>query len=726
MRLRINTLTSPIEQAADLIRYAWPLSRLGEALAALAEASSLSLPTAEIPNPPRRLFDSEFEAINRWVETAADQLGIEAEPLEILYRAVEQSVQSAGPALLPLPNQTEPSFLALLRRRRGAVTLLDPNRRQHTLKPNVVRAALCSTLEARLANEVDQVLAAAQIPPARRAKARAAIFAERLSSTSIGAGWRLRLPPGARPWSLAREAELPGALFAFTGAHLALTLLWLLTWWVLGQMVFQGYPDSGWLAAWVLLLISLLPFRLLQPWFAGLFSIKLGSLLKRRLLHGALRLEPEEIRHAGVGQHLARVVESEALEQFALEGGILSLMHTLDLLLALPLLVLGAGGWLHGFALIAWSGLLLGIGWRYFRQRHRWTEHRLQLTQDLIERMVGHRTRLAQESPERWHTGEDQRLERYLKQSVTLDRTTVVLKTLAARGWLILSLLALAPALISDQPSLGGLALGLGGALFAYQSFSFLAEGLMGVMDAAIAWKQVALLFHAAARPTLTGSAHFAVIPTSTVNPPSGAPPLVEADGLFFRYQARGEPILQGCQLRIAPGDHLLLEGPSGGGKSTFVSLLTGLRLPESGRLRLHGLDQQTLGTLGWRRRVAAAPQFHENYIFTETFAFNLLMGRRWPPKPADLQDALLICQELGLEELIDKMPAGLAQMVGETGWQLSQGERSRLYIARALLQNADLIILDESFAALDPETLRQCLRCVLNRASTLLVIAHP
>jgi ATP-binding cassette, subfamily B, bacterial len=67
-----------------------------------------------------------------------------------------------------------------------------------------------------------------------------------------------------------------------------------------------------------------------------------------------------------------------------------------------------------------------------------------------------------------------------------------------------------------------------------------------------------------------------------------------------------------------------------------------------------------------------------------------------------------------------------MLQMVGETGWQLSHGERSRLYIARALLQGADLVILDESFAALDPETLHRSLRCVLDRTPTLLVIAHP
>jgi ABC-type transport system involved in cytochrome bd biosynthesis fused ATPase/permease subunit len=71
-------------------------------------------------------------------------------------------------------------------------------------------------------------------------------------------------------------------------------------------------------------------------------------------------------------------------------------------------------------------------------------------------------------------------------------------------------------------------------------------------------------------------------------------------------------------------------------------------------------------------------------------------------------------------------MPAGLLQMVGEIGWQLSHGEQSRLFIARALLQGAEVIILDESFAALDPETLHQVQRCVLEHAATLLVIAHP
>lgn len=77
------------------------------------------------------------------------------------------------------------------------------------------------------------------------------------------------------------------------------------------------------------------------------------------------------------------------------------------------------------------------------------------------------------------------------------------------------------------------------------------------------------------------------------------------------------------------------------------------------------------------------------------------------------------MCEELGLDDVLKRMPAGMLQMVGETGWQLSHGEKSRLYIARALLQRAALINLDESFASLDPENLQRAMRCVLDRART-------
>ena len=184
--------------------------------------------------------------------------------------------------------------------------------------------------------------------------------------------------------------------------------------------------------------------------------------------------------------------------------------------------------------------------------------------------------------------------------------------------------------------------------------------------------------------------------------------------------------MLQAIDLAVSPGERLLLEGPSGGGKSTLTALLAGSRVPESGLLLLHGLDRETLGAETWRRRIVVAPQFHENHVLMGPFAFNVLMGSRWPPGQSDLDEAERTCRALGLGPLLDRMPGGMYQMVGETGWQLSHGEKSRMYIARALLQGADLTILDESFAALDPETLQRTLTYVLERTPTILVVAHP
>jgi ATP-binding cassette subfamily B protein len=233
-------------------------------------------------------------------------------------------------------------------------------------------------------------------------------------------------------------------------------------------------------------------------------------------------------------------------------------------------------------------------------------------------------------------------------------------------------------------------------------------------------------LFDAAARPLPSGFPEAGKTDINQSNE-SGIPaPLMQADNLAFSYRGRQVSALQHVSVEIRKGEYLLVNGPSGSGKSTLVSLLAGLRSPESGTILLGGLDRETLRSEGWRRRVATAPQFHENHVFTETFAFNLLMGRRWPPTTEDLAEAQAICEELGLGKLLQTMPAGLFQIVGETGWRLSHGERSRLYIARALLQGGDVVILDEGLAALDPENRSKALECVLKRAPTLILVAHP
>jgi ATP-binding cassette, subfamily B, bacterial len=96
-----------------------------------------------------------------------------------------------------------------------------------------------------------------------------------------------------------------------------------------------------------------------------------------------------------------------------------------------------------------------------------------------------------------------------------------------------------------------------------------------------------------------------------------------------------------------------------------------------------------------------------------------------WPPSTADLSEAHEVAGVLGLAPLIARMPSGLSTHLGETGWQLSQGERSRLFLARALLQGAPVLALDESLAALAPVTEAECLSALENRADALALVRH-
>ncbi len=704
-------------------RLAWPASRLGEAMEAIARKSGLSPHHVDTPNPPGSIFTGADQALGQWVETAATLFGFEAEPVETLYAEAERFIRDAGPALIRLPGAGEPSFLALLESQGRHVRVLAPDLSIRKLRPETLSHALTSALEAPLTESVARLLAKAGVARRRLARARAAMLRERLGQQRISGGWLLRLRPGASFWQQVRQAGLPRHLYRLIGLYTLQYVLGLLAWWILGRAALGDRLDKGWLVAWALLLLTAVPFRLMSTWSQGVFAIGAGSLLKQRLLYGALRLEPEEIRHEGAGQMLGRVIESSAVESLALSGGFLGLVAIIELVMAAVILAFGAGGMIHVLMLACWVMLAAFIGRWVLRSRRLWTDTRLAMTNDLIERMVGHRTRLAQESRATWHESEDQQTERYLEKSLAMDHAAIF-QAGVARGWLLLAVAGLIPAFVSGSGSPVSLAISLGGILLALRALMKLIASMTSLLSAVIAWQQVTPLFKAAARSEEAASR--SPLSGFAMGSADGQHTVMEAHDIVFRYRERGEPVLKGCNLEIRAGDRLLLRGSSGGGKSTFASLMTGLRTPESGLMLLGGLDYRTLGSAGWRQRVVCAPQFHENHVLTGTFAFNLLMGRGWPPTAKDFDEAEAICRELGLGNLLNRMPAGLLQMVGETGWQLSHGERSRLYMARAILQNADMVILDESFAALDPENLRQCLECVRQRANTLLVIAHP
>lgn len=684
---------------------AWPAERLPEALQLLASRSGLRPRAAALAVP-------RDGAAGAWIEGAAEWLGLEAEPADAGYADLEGMIRSAAPALVRLG---EGGYVLLLRRGRRAVSAIAPDLAVRRLSVEHLRRAMCAAVEAPVLPEVDELLRRASVSGRDREKARAGLLRQRLGQTRIGGCWLLRPTPHAPATALAARIGLWRRLSALAALHAAAHLLWLLSWWLLGWSVLEDRLDAGWLLAWALLRVTLIPVQLIVTWTGGCLAIEAGTLLRQRLLAGGLRLDPEVIRREGVGQLLGRVIESEAVEQLAASGGLPALLALVELAAAFVVLALGAGGALQAVLLAGWIAIGAALAARLVRARARWTDRRLDLAHEMVEKMVGHRTRLAQQPTEQRHEGEDDLLGHYLARSRAMDRAALLFGGLVPRGWLVLGTLGLAPAFVGSADA-GSLAVGVAGVLLAFQALHRMSEGILEISGALVSWRKIA---------PLLGATEPAPRTAPLGDGGEAGPAVLEARSLAFGHARRERPVLRSCDLRVAPGDRVLLTGPSGAGKSTLASILAGLRTPRSGLLLLSGLDPSAFPGDAWRRRVVLVPQFHENHVLAGTLAFNLLLGRSWPPAPQDLADAEATCRGLGLQPLLDRMPAGLQQTVGETGWQLSHGERTRLYLARALLQRPDVVLLDESFAAIDPLTLEGVVRFVAERAPALVVMEH-
>lgn len=547
----------------------------------------------------------------------------------------------------------------------------------------------------------------------------------RVAAVSAGVlDYVARLPRASEiPAAPADGAALPRApllrwLVSLAATHALQTALFLGSFACIGYGALSGRLDLGWLTAWALALASTIPVQAYATWLEGRLVTGVGVALKTRLLLGALALDPEALRRKGVARLLSEALESNAIDEVGASGGIATLLASLDLIFALTVSLHAAASLLACVVLLLWS-VVAGVGIAYsVRCQYHWSLQRLGLTRALVEKMSAHRTRLAQAREADRHAGDDAALAAYLESSATMDRQATRIAALLSSGYVIVGFATLAPSFVTGSASLSVLAVSVGAILFAADAFTRLSLGFNRTAGAWIAWRLLRpVLAAAVSGPSKAPAAHLAS--------PTTAAPLVAGD-LRFAHAAHPVAVLQGCDLVVAPGDQILLEGASGAGKSTLAALLAGLRPATGGYVLSGGLDRQTLGEVEWRRRVALVPQYHDNHIFAGPLLFNLLLARGLPHTAADIRDAAQICNELGLGPLLERMPSGLNQFVGDTGWRLSQGERSRIFLARALLQRSGIVILDETLAALDPENLHQCLQTVTRRAPTLVVIAHP
>ena len=194
----------------------------------------------------------------------------------------------------------------------------------------------------------------------------------------------------------------------------------------------------------------------------------------------------------------------------------------------------------------------------------------------------------------------------------------------------------------------------------------------------------------------------------------------IEFENVTFGYDP-AQPILKGLNLHVRAGERVALIGASGAGKSTLIGLLTRTHDPQQGRVSLDGHDVRTL-TLPSLRRAAAVMQ-QDTFLFHDTVLENVRYAR--PEATAqEVQDALRVASATAF---VDELPQGLDTVVGERGVKLSGGQRQRLAIARVLLAQPAVLLLDEPTSAVDAESEASIVEALerLMHGRTALIVTH-
>lgn len=195
----------------------------------------------------------------------------------------------------------------------------------------------------------------------------------------------------------------------------------------------------------------------------------------------------------------------------------------------------------------------------------------------------------------------------------------------------------------------------------------------------------------------------------------------VAFENVSFRYEDEGRPLLDGVTLEVRQGQTMAIVGPSGSGKTTLMALLMRFYDPRAGRITIDGRDLRTVKQTSLRRNIGVVLQ--DPLLFNDTVSANIAYGR----PDATRDDIEAAARAAHAHDFISRLPQGYETIVGERGGLLSAGERQRITIARALLRDPRILVLDEATSSLDAESEDAVQTAVetLLKGRTTFVIAH-
>ncbi|KAB7519444.1 ABC transporter ATP-binding protein [Halosegnis rubeus] len=195
----------------------------------------------------------------------------------------------------------------------------------------------------------------------------------------------------------------------------------------------------------------------------------------------------------------------------------------------------------------------------------------------------------------------------------------------------------------------------------------------------------------------------------------------IEFDSVRYSYEGAAEEVLSGISMEFEKGEFVGFVGQSGAGKSTIVSLLARLYEPDKGRIRANNHSIHKMDVGAWRSRIAVVRQ--DPFIFNDTLRYNLTVGNR----DASKNELDRVCEIARVDQFFGELPNGYDSRLGDDGVRLSGGQRQRVSLARALLKDADVLVLDEATSDLDSDLEQQVQQSIenMNRDYIVVVIAH-
>jgi len=652
------------------------------------------------PPPPARVGTIEEALIS-----TLSAMDIEPTPLASRVEDTARCIASSTPMVLPFSGGE--TAVLVVRANRRAATLISGDGSHHRVPMPDILAELevppsdeVATTIRRLERDVSPAVARA--------------FRREHQSHQRGlVGWQV---PGAQTeqraafWNRSTIARVVGLV----GLHAVHFGLWVLSWITLVSALLSVGDRDALLLFWMVTLVSSLVLLPVESLLQQNLATRLGVAIKQGLLGSALRLDEAAVREQGIGQLTAQSLEANRLDTLTTQGGLRVLLSAFDALSILVLFIWYAG--LHPLLLLFLLAILLAARWwvAYYRAEERLLAAHLRLTAVQTEEMIGHRTRKVFVGRSRWHMQEDSCLMAYEQACSEANRAELGIGAVP-RLWAVCGVAIILIELFGQTTSTAVSVALIGFVIVGFGILHSASSGIMKLLRALVSSRFL----------DQVNQDQPVVAPRANLSPGAESGTQLIVQGLGYAYTDSARQVLRDVNLKLDGFDKVLLTGSSGSGKSTLGALLAGRLQPTSGSILSQSVDRFVTGINGWRQQVCYLPQPSSNHVLTDTFAFNLLLGRAWPPSAGDLQEAGDVAESLGLGPLIEKMPAGMMQMVGEGGWRLSQGEQARLFLARGILQGARVLVVDELLAPLDPVTGVGVLKALEQMPSQLILIAH-